>query len=1069
MGENMKSFLYRLGNFGSAITLVAVQIIAITPFSTVHADTQSDWLNTAYNPSVIAGSDFAAGSYTIGVSGNTECEDLTFKTISTPYQTSCMTRMISGMMGDGKYIPNGVVLAGNTPSGWAGIPNSNTAFSISFYNNMFFNNNVYKNFQPTIGSGGQTYGFATGSVNTTLKDKTNHTLYVDANALSTSLNGQWMVIIANQSMVRINLATMEILPFAPWMSGTMSTAISDDGNFAAVQQQSSGIFKIYDLTTCDPAPDTITTPVNCQFRNINSEVSGQIPGYQNVSNIRFQSNSMITMKGYGRVNGVDFIRNYQLFAHGATGSGLQYLGLGDSFSAGEGVGKVNNVSSYMRGTDVMGYNGCHNSSASYPYIISAVKSYTSTSFKSVACSGAQSKHLVKLAQHPIMPPNNLSGEWLPGYKKQLDTVTALKPALMTITMGGNDIGFTGIIIKCLEPGTCNNSYEDRLKLVNNIDSKFDTWVNEYQKIIIGAVTPLSPSPRLYVVGYPQIIATTGSCVTGLTFDPTERGFSQQLTSYLNYVIKQAAAKAGAVYVDAEHSLDGNRLCETTPTNTAVTELSILKEGHIPNPESYHPNVLGQKMLASTILAATSNLTTSATPNRAISKPNISDRGTIPSMDALLSIPGHDTGPLAGLNAQSIGNANMSLIDNMLIKGQNFTYHLDGIDYALKPNTAYHLYINSTPTDLGTFTTNADGNLDISTTIPTSIDTGVHMLDITGPNLGEEGVDLYTTAYVQASATDFNGDGIPNTSDPCEYFPSSGIDVDQDGIDDACDSHVGIAPLYKARNGETAKGEDTSLIYIDRNTTVATSIGISDYNPLSADWVTIAQTAHNDGSDSKIASFVTNDTGLDASTIYDRYVPVLSTRTSGNGCTAMKVPDLSPVTQATGLHDIAVDATNTNTCRTQAVDADVDNNGVADNQQPLYRARLGDAIAGENPEKIYVERNTNAAEAILNISDYDSNGDGWALIGTSESIAPGVYSNLAIVDSTASQVISNNGAISLTTQNSLDAVGLQLLAPEVIISNSGNCSALIPTNLGVVKIDEVRTTQQFALLPDQTCN
>jgi hypothetical protein len=74
------------------------------------------------------------------------------------------------------------------------------------------------------------------------------------------------------------------------------------------------------------------------------------------------------------------------------------------------------------------------------------------------------------------------------------------------------------------------------------------------------------------------------------------------------------------------------------------------------------------------------------------------------------------------------------------------------------------------------------------------------------------------------------------------------------------------------------------------------------------------------------------------------------------------------------------AQNTSLCRIAPPEGDVDVDGIADNVQPLYRARNGDPAKGELAARVYVERNLHASEAQIGISDFDPDGDGWALVG-----------------------------------------------------------------------------------------
>jgi hypothetical protein len=63
-------------------------------------------------------------------------------------------------------------------------------------------------------------------------------------------------------------------------------------------------------------------------------------------------------------------------------------------------------------------------------------------------------------------------------------------------------------------------------------------------------------------------------------------------------------------------------------------------------------------------------------------------------------------------------------------------------------------------------------------------------------------------YVQASADDFDGDGIANSLDSCQYIPNSGNDTDQDDVDDACDTNITKLEADDT-NTNTATGQTTA--------------------------------------------------------------------------------------------------------------------------------------------------------------------------------------------------------------------------------------------------------------------
>lgn len=68
------------------------------------------------------------------------------------------------------------------------------------------------------------------------------------------------------------------------------------------------------------------------------------------------------------------------------------------------------------------------------------------------------------------------------------------------------------------------------------------------------------------------------------------------------------------------------------------------------------------------------------------------------------------------------------------------------------------------------------------------------MHIYGKNIAGEPIDIYKNVLLVASPDDYDGDGVPNTSDTCTFIVSSGLDVDQDGVDDACDGEILEAPI-----------------------------------------------------------------------------------------------------------------------------------------------------------------------------------------------------------------------------------------------------------------------------------
>ena len=196
--------------------------------------------------------------------------------------------------------------------------------------------------------------------------------------------------------------------------------------------------------------------------------------------------------------------------------------------------------------------------------------------------------------------------------------------------------------------------------------------------------------------------------------------------------------------------------------------------------------------------------------------------------------------------------------------------------------------------------------------------------------------------------------------------------------------------HSARNGNPVQGENPNVTYLERRTHLATTmLGIVDYDVNKDGWVQLSQHP------GKFANLTIEDLG-DSVPGFARYIPHVSVRHHKQGCVRFTAKNLRrmPVGKEKRTARI-VEAIDTNTCRSEPPEADVDMNGIPDNQQPIYRARKGDAAKGEKSTLLYLERNVHAAEAILELSDFDKDNDGWAIIGRINVSQVGSFNNIGL--------------------------------------------------------------------------
>lgn len=274
-----------------------------------------------------------------------------------------------------------------------------------------------------------------------------------------------------------------------------------------------------------------------------------------------------------------------------------------------------------------------------------------------------------------------------------------------------------------------------MELVRQINNElFPDLIQTYQTLKNSGAS----DTKIYVVGYPQLVKLGGNCGVNVQLDSEEVLFSKQLINYLNSVIKLATAKAGVFYVDAEDALNGHLLCEAQPGSVAVNGITAGHDrpfsfGPI-GTETYHPNDLGHQLLENKILMETNNLTAPMpTANLNI----------VPPVESGLEFL---KAPKSGRTV-SIIHYNNDLSGDTLTVQAPFQLNIDGARYAFKPSATYSIELHSNFFSLGTFNTDANGNLSAQIRLPQDVPDGVHKLHVLGSNINGEAIDVYKFVYV----------------------------------------------------------------------------------------------------------------------------------------------------------------------------------------------------------------------------------------------------------------------------------------------------------------------------------
>jgi lysophospholipase L1-like esterase len=236
----------------------------------------------------------------------------------------------------------------------------------------------------------------------------------------------------------------------------------------------------------------------------------------------------------------------------AAAAAPQYVALGDSYSSGVGTRIF-----YSEPGE------CDRSPEAYGPKVAAAKGYT-LSFQ--ACSGAKTTDV---------------------NSKQLGTLSSTT-SLVTITIGGNDAGFSNVIINCaLYFFTCGGAINEANEFIKNkLPGLLETT---YKDIRAKATTA-----KIIVLGYPKLFTAEGkTCNVNFLTSGNEKKMNQT-AELLDGVIKARVEAAKFTFVNPTAPFESHEVCSSSEWLNGQSN---------PLSESYHPNVAGQADFTSLIEGA----------------------------------------------------------------------------------------------------------------------------------------------------------------------------------------------------------------------------------------------------------------------------------------------------------------------------------------------------------------------------------------------------------------------------------------------------------------------------------
>ena len=224
---------------------------------------------------------------------------------------------------------------------------------------------------------------------------------------------------------------------------------------------------------------------------------------------------------------------------------VNYVALGDSYSSGLGAGSsISSSGSCDRST--VAYSALW-ASASHP-----------ASYVSVACAGATTSSVMS---------------------SQLSALSS-QTTLVSITVGGNDVGFESVMETCVLESTSSC-----VSAVSTAENQVSTILPGNMDRVLSAISAAAPNARVVVLGYPALYDVSRSSIC-IGLSTTDRNVLNQAASLLDQVIQAAAARHGDVFGDVRGTFTGHQICDGGSSWLHSVNIFDISE-------SYHPTAAGQ--------------------------------------------------------------------------------------------------------------------------------------------------------------------------------------------------------------------------------------------------------------------------------------------------------------------------------------------------------------------------------------------------------------------------------------------------------------------------------------------
>jgi lysophospholipase L1-like esterase len=223
-------------------------------------------------------------------------------------------------------------------------------------------------------------------------------------------------------------------------------------------------------------------------------------------------------------------------------SSVHYVALGDSYSSGLGAGDE-------------GDGSCDQSPNAYSALWAAKNA--PASYVTEACAGATTSNVIS---------------------SQLSALSA-STTLVSITIGGNDVGFSSVMETCVLDSTSSC-----VSAIDQAESEMKSTLPGALDTTFADINADAPNANVVVLDYPELydLSQSSGCIGLSTTDRTDLN---QAADELDSTVQTAAQTEGDTFADVRSAFDGHQICDSSSWLHSVNFFDI--------DESYHPTATGQ--------------------------------------------------------------------------------------------------------------------------------------------------------------------------------------------------------------------------------------------------------------------------------------------------------------------------------------------------------------------------------------------------------------------------------------------------------------------------------------------